>query len=280
MVDFYKGKIPIIRRSIDDGFLQNGMTADPSSFGCIPRDYEQDPVLMGDSPSALKLYDDSELDAVFDEQEEQESSLEHMFLPDGKTPAFINLDQNGDGYCWGYSTGHAIMFDMLKRNYPVLRVNPHATCAIIKRGRDEGGWCGLSGKWGRDNGYALDGTGVGEWPGHSRDVKRYDTPELRRAMARHKVAEDWYDLGRPEWDQTLAKRQIATLGSSNVPCPVDYSRFAHSMCMIRYVRIERNSWGVLVINSWKHWGYHGLGVLAEMYPDNAIGIRATTPSAA
>ena len=277
MVDFYHGKIPIIRRSIDDGFINQGRTPEPNGRGCAPRDYSVDPVLMGDSPSAMELYDPSEYDAVFDEQEELEASLEHIFLDGGK-PAFKNLRQGADGYCWAYSVGHAIMLDRLKRNYPPIRINPHATAAIIKKGRDEGGWCGLAGKFGREHGYAIEGTGTGQWPLQSRNLK-YDTPALRANMALHKVDEDWYDLGRAEWDQHLAKSQIATLGLSNVPCPVDYNRFAHSMCMIRYVRIERGSWGVLVLNSWDNWGYHGLGVLAEMYPDNAIGIRSTTPSA-
>lgn len=277
MPNLYKGRIPIIRRSLDEGFLRNGDVGEMST-GCIPRDYDIDPVAMSDSPAGMKLYDPSEYDAVFDEQEEQESSLEHIYLAGGK-PAFRLLDQNGHGACWAYSTGHAIMLDRMKRNYAPIRINPHATFAIIKRGRDEGGWCGLSGKFGREHGYAVEGNGPGQWPLHSRDLK-FDTPALRANMAMHKVEEDWYDLGRKEWDQTLAKNQIATLGLSNVPCPVDYNRFAHSMCMMRFVRFEPGAWGVLVLNSWPTWGYYGLGVLAEMYPNNAIGIRSTTPSAA
>lgn len=277
MQDFYKGKIPIIYRSLDEGFL-NQMVADPSAFGCIPRDYEVDPVLMSDTPSGMGLFDPSEYDARFDEQEKYQSSLEHIFLDGGK-PAFDLLDQNGHGYCWAYSTGHCIMLDRMKRNYPPIRINPHATAAIIKRGRDEGGWCGLSCKFGREHGYAIEGTGPGQWPLHSRDVKEYDTEKLRASMAMHRVAEDWYDLGKKEWDQTLSKQQIVTLGLSNTPQSLDYNRFSHSMCCLRVVRIERGHWGPLVIQSWKGWGYHGLGVLADMWPDNAIGIRSTTPSA-
>lgn len=276
MVDFYKKRIPIIRRSLDEGFLQRGAVADPNAFGCIPRDYNIDPVLFGDSPAEMKLYEPSDWDAVFDEQEDTESSLEHIFVNDGET-AFDLLDQNGHGYCWSYSTGHAIMLDRMKRNFPPIRINPHATAAIIKGGRDEGGWCGLSGKFGREHGYAVQGNGPGQWPLHSRDLKN-DTPQLRANMAMHKVSEEWYDLGKKEWDQTLSKRQIATLGLTNVPCPVDYNRFGHSMCMVRFVRFEKGAWGVLVLNSWRNWGFRGLGVLAEMYPDNAIGIRSTTPS--
>lgn len=276
MVDFYHGKIPIIRRSLNEGFL-NQRDAGGQAFGCIPRDYDVDPVLMSDSPDGMKLYDPSEYDAVFDEQEKQQSSLEHIYL-DGDEPAFKLLGQNGHGYCWSYSTGHCIMLDRMKRNYPPIRINPHATAAIIKGGLDEGGWSGLSCKFGREHGYALEGNGRGEWPLHSRDL-RYDTPELRASMAMHKVDEDWYDFGRKEWDQKLSKQQIATIGLSNIPGALDFNRFGHAMCMIRFVRFERGAWGPLVLNSWTGWGYHGLGVLAEMYPDNAIAVRSTTPSA-
>ena len=122
----------------------------------------------------MELIPESEWDARFDEQEATQSSLEHIYLngPNGG-PAFVNLDQNGDGYCWAYSTGHSIMIDRMKRNLPLVRLNPHATAAIIKNGRDEGGWGGLSAKWGRENGYAEEGTGPGQWPLQSRNLK-YD----------------------------------------------------------------------------------------------------------
>lgn len=272
-VELFQGKIPIIRRDLNEGFLRGA--GDPS-YGCLPRDYDKDPVLMGDSPNGLKLYDDSEWDAVYDACMAQELLLYHQFLR-GDKPAFVNLDQNGDGYCWAYSTGGAMMLDRLKQNLPPIRLNPHATAAIIKRGRDEGGVCGESLKWAREFGYAVEGTGPGQWPLHSRNLK-YDTPELRAQMALHKASEDWYDLGKSIYDQVLTKRQIITLGLSAAPMALDYNRFSHSMCGVCVVRIEPGYWGPMVLQSWKGWGYHGLGILADMWPDNAVAIRSTTPS--
>lgn len=278
MPEFYKGKIPIIRRSLNDGFVRGTPDAEPAR-GCVPRDFDVDPVVMRDSPSAMKLIDPSEDDARYDEQEAQESSLEHIFLRGGAA-AFVNLDQNGHGYCWAYSTGHAVMLDRLKQNLPVIRINPHATAAIIKGGRDEGGWCGLSMKWAREHGYAVEGTGPGEWPKWSRDVRRYDTPELRAAMAKHKAEEDWYDLGSREWDQELSDRQLATCGFENCPAPVDFNEYSHSMCQLRKVRIERGAWGGLILNSWVGFGFHGLCVIPDTTarPDNAVALRSSTPS--
>jgi hypothetical protein len=279
MAELYQGKIPIIGRGgLNDGFVRGTPDLAPST-GCVERDYDVDPVMMGDSPAAMVLIPESEWDARFDEQEATESSLEHIYLRDGSSPAFVNLDQNGDGYCWAYSTGHAIMLMRLVQNQPLIRLNPHATAAIIKGGRDEGGWCGLSAKWARENGYAVEGTGSGEWPLHSRNLK-YDTPALRANMALHKNLEDWYDLGKREWDQELSEIQLATCGFMNWPAPKDYMKYSHSMCHLRTVRIERGRWGRLTLNSWQGWGYHGLAVipLDVARVDNAVAVRSTTPS--
>jgi hypothetical protein len=96
---------------------------------------------------------------------------------------------------FAYATGDAMMFDRMKQNLiadgaPPVIINPHATAAIIKRGRDEGGWCGLSMKWARENGYALVGNGPGEWPLHSLNLK-YDTNLLKfRARKRSTIRQD------------------------------------------------------------------------------------------
>lgn len=277
MPSFYKGKIPIIRRSLNEGFLRGEPAPSEIATGCVPRDYSVDPVEMRDSPDAMKLVADSDVADVVKAMDESQSGLEHIFLR-GDKPAFDLLDQNGDGYCWSYSVGHCIMLDRLKQNLPMVRINPHATAAIIKGGRDEGGWCGLSMKWARANGYAEEGAGLGQWPLHSRNL-RYDTPELREAMALHKAEEDWYDLGRKEWDQKLSRRQLITCGLNNIPCAVDYNRFGHSMCQVGIVMID-GAPASLILNSWKSFGYFGLCVLApDIWPDNSVGLRSSTPSA-
>lgn len=275
MQSFYKGNIPIIET---DGPATNLSHPTDVKFGMVPRDYKVDPEPMFAQPTDMELIPQSEWDARYDEQEAQQSSLEHIFLsgPNGG-PAFVNLDQNGDGYCWTYSTGHSIMMDRLKRNLPMVRLNPHANGAIIKGGRDEGGWCGLSAKWGRENGYAEEGTGPGQWPLHSRNLK-YDTPELRAEMAKRKIEEEWTDLTKQVYDQNLTMAQVATCGFNNIPGPRDYNWWGHSVCGIRWVRIERGSWGQLILNSWKGWGRYGLGVLRgnQAICNGGLAIRLTS----
>lgn len=275
MAELYKGAIPIIDTEQPDNDMLFPVGA---TFGLVPRDYSKDPESLFAPPSEMQVIPESEWDARFDEQERLQSSLEHIYLsgPNG-TPAFKNLDQNGHGYCWAYSTGHAIMLDRLRRNLPLVRLNPHATAAIIKRGADEGGWCGLSAKFGSEVGYAVEGNGPGQWPLHSRDLRR-DTPELRAQMAKYRIDEDWVDLTRQVWDRNLTTAQVATGGFCNIPGPGDYNWWGHSVCRVRWVRVEPGSWGQLILNSWPNWGHFGLGVLRgnKAICNGALGIRSTT----
>lgn len=276
MAEFYKGQIPIL----DPVNVADRDTLHQGVKGLVPRDYDQYPQEFFGAPDEMDVIPKAEWDARFDEQEAEQSSLEHLFLRGGK-PAFVNLDQNGDGYCWAYSVGHALMLTRLRDNLPLVRLNPHATAAIIKGGADEGGWCGLSAKAAQSVGYAVEGTGPGQWPPHSRDLK-YDRPALRAAMAKFKTTEEWRDLTKREWDQTMVAPQLATCGFMNVPAPSDFPWWGHSVCQVRWVRIEAGSWGPLILNSWLGWGRFGLAVLrgSQATAGGAVAIRASTPSAA
>lgn len=278
-MDFYKGRIPILDMDQAPSALSH---PNHVAFGAVPRDYTSSPESMFSSPTQMQLVDESEYDARYDEQEATESSLEHIYLSGpNKTPRFVNLDQNGDGYCWCYSTGTAMMLDRLKQNLPIVRLNPHGPAAIMKKGRDEGGWCGLAAEFARDNGYPVEGTGPGQWPKQSRDL-RYDTPQLREAMKLHRVTEDWVDLTRQVYNRVLTQQMLFTCGFNNIPCPSDFNWWAHSVCQVRKVRIEKGSWGTLILNSWLNWGHFGLAVLrgSQAIANSAVAYRASTASAA
>lgn len=269
-MDMYKGSIPIIDGNgpqFADMLFPKG-----ASFGCIPRDYTVQPAnTFGALPSSMVLIPESELDARYDEQEEQQSSLEHLYLRGGK-PAFVNLDQDVLPDCWTFSTAHAIMFNALRRGSPIPRLNPHAIAVILNQ--LNGGWWGLSAKFARENGCPVDGNGPGEWPGHSRS-RQYDTPALRTAMAAHKITEEFVDLSLSVYDQKLTRQQYWTALMNNQPTPSDFREWGHSVCAIRRVRIERGSWGPLIINSWLGWGRFGLAVIRNWFPMGAGSILAS-----
>jgi len=276
MPDFYKGSIPILDQAVA---ADRDTLFDPSqSFGMVPRDYSVDPPEMFAPASEMDVIPKSEWDARYDEQEANKSSLERLYLngPNGE-PAFVNLDQDGYGYCWGHSVTHAAMLDRLKQNLPPMRLNAFSICAPIKGGKDEGGWCGLAAKYLAENGVAEEGTGPGQWPLQSANLK-WLTPECKAEMAKRRTQEEWRDLTRQVWDQSMTTLQLATCGFLNVPAPSDFNWWGHSVCQVRWVRIEPGSWGPLILNSWKGWGRHGLAVLrgSQAIANGAVAIRSTT----
>lgn len=251
---------------------------DLKGHGLVPRDYSIHPREMFDPPSNMELIPDSEVDGRIEDQEKHKSSLEHLRDRAVDGQPFPSLDQNGDGYCWAYSTGACMILLRLVAKMPYVRFNPHATAAIIKRGRNEGGWCGLSAKWSREVGYAADS----HWPGHSRDLKN-DTPALRANMALYRCLEDWVDLARDVYDQNLTIQQVRTCMLLNLPCAVDFNWWGHSVCAIRWVKVEAGSYGLKILNSWTdQWGERGTSVLrgSKMVPDGAISLRVITPTVA
>lgn len=271
-MDFYKGSIPIIDDSSKDMLeVPEGM-----GRGYVPRDYNAYPETMFASPpSEMVVYKESEWDALYNEQEEKKCSLEHLYLPDGKNPVFPNLDQGPNGYCWMFSKGSAMMMLRLLNNQPIVRLNPTSTAALVKNFRDEGGWCGLGVEELRTIGMADDN----HWPGNSRD-RRNDTTEMRTNASKYRLVEEWYDLSRPVHGQKLTKLQLATCGFNLIPCPSDFMWWSHSVCQIRWVRIEKGSWGPLILNSWANWGRSGLAVLrgSKANADGAIALSAVTAS--
>jgi hypothetical protein len=261
-MEYWNG-FPLIDDGTPDGDLFDVLDADgqATTRGCVPRDYTVQPLDFFAPPRDMAVIPRSEWDARIDQQEQTQSSLEHLYLRGANNgPQFVNLDQNGNGYCWAYSVGHCIMLARLRDNQPLIRLNPHGPAAIIKRGADQGGWCGLSAQFAREHGYPVEGTGAGQWPLHSRDLRR-DTPELRAAMRNYVVTEDWVDLMRPVYSQNLTMDQIATCLLCNQPCALDFSWWGHSVCGVRKVKVEAGSYGTLILNSWKGWGRHGLGIL-------------------
>lgn len=274
MASMYKGKIPIIDGDLNAGFVRGTPDIKPS-FGAVPRDFSVQPVKMRDSPSAMVLVPESEYDARYDAGEAAEDSLEHIYLRAAEAGRFDFLDQDGFPDCWCHSTAHALMIDRLKQHLPFLKLNAVAVATMI--GRTDGGWCGLSMEFAREQGFPVVGDGPGQWPYQSRRGR--DTPELRANMKLHRDLKDWYDLSKQVYDQALTAKQLATCLYANNPSPTDYNPFGHSMLALRHVRVERGLHGWLTLNSWQGFGYHGLCVIIGMTPDSSVSLLSSTPSA-
>lgn len=181
------------------------------------------------------------------------------------------------GNCWAHSTTHAVMLSRAVANLPYVPLSAFAVAAIIKNGRDEGGWCGQSAKFARD-------VGIPDqkyWPQGSRQLSR-DTSEMRANAALHKITEDWYDLARAIHAQDLTFDQLASCLLRGQPCPVDFNWWGHSVCAMDLVEVEAGSFGIRIWNSWLNWGENGTGIIrgSKAVPDGALCVRQTIPSAA
>lgn len=274
MGDFYKGVIPIIDVNTDAGKeLVNPMGV---GSGLVKRTLQAHPI-MGTAPNAMQTLKRSEWDAYYAEKQARKASLVDMFLRDPNKPAFINLDQNGDGDCWAYSNGHAEMFWYLLTGVPLVeipRLNPHFIATYLRR--FDGGWCGAGMKVLMEVGCCEEGDGPDQWPKWSHDV-RLLTPERLAAAAKHKVLTPVYDIAKPIYGQEMTELQIANLGLTNIPAPTDYNEMSHSMCQIDWVKFENGSWGPVIINSWYKWGHYGLGALRGMDADGAVAVLTMNP---
>lgn len=237
--------------------------------GQQPRDYSTSPVEMFEPPSDLPLIPRSEWSARIKEMEETKSRLSDL------RDNIPSLDQGQVGWCWSHSTTHCVMLLNRINNQPYVPLSAFSVAAIIKGGRDEGAWCGLSAKFLREVGVATQE----EWPQGSRDVRR-DTPALRASMAKRKVTEEWVDLTRSVWDTELTFDQLMTCLLCRIPCAVDYDHWGHSVCALDPVEVEANSFGVRIWNSWSDgWEDRGMAVLRgnKAVPDGAVALRAAKP---
>jgi hypothetical protein len=273
-------KSPLLSKSepiFDDGKVDTDkwfypvIDGERKGMGLVPRDLKESPPSMFSAPpSDMKLIPRSEWSARCKEQIEQKSRLSDL-------KNFDALDQNGQGYCWYYSTTSCVMMLRAVMNEPMVRLSAHAGAYIIKNGRDEGGWCGLSAERQKSHGTPS----VQFWPEKSMNGRQYDKPETWEDAAKHKVTEDWIDLTRNVYDRNLTFDQLASCLLNDIPCAVDFSFWAHSVCALDLVEVESGSFGIRILNSWsKNWGEAGMGILrgGKERPDGAVALRVTGAS--
>jgi hypothetical protein len=274
-------------------------------MGYVPRDLNQYPVPMFDPPSQLSLIAETEWPERIKDKIATKSQLSDLRNTAMNGQQFPALDQNGQGYCWAYSTTACVMLLRAVMNQPYVRLSAHAIGCTVKNYRDEGGWCGLSADFHKNKGCPS----VQHWAEKSMS-KSNDKPETWANAAQHKVTEDWIDLGQAVYDRNLSFKQMATCLLCNIPCALDFNWWGHSVCGMDLVDgvssfnagMLRSSNGKLmeacefdvlfetdvtagfaprILNSWTNtWGEAGTGVLAgsKGIPNGAVALRVTGAS--
>lgn len=245
--------------------------------GYEPRDFKTSPAEMFAPPSEMPLIPRSEWDARIKEQEEQESSLEHIRLREGPGGQMIkSLDQGQYGYCWSHSTVQALILQRAAAHQPYVPLSAYAVAAKIKNYRNEGGWCGLSADFVRKNGVPSEAF----WPQQNMS-RSNDNANTWKNAELHKSVEEWIDLTRAAYDKVMTFDQVATCLLTNTPVALDFNWWGHSVAGIRLVKVENGSYGIKIWNSWSDsWGDRGMGILQgnRAIADNAIAIRSSIAS--
>jgi hypothetical protein len=268
----------IIDENTNSDLLYPKINGSRVGTGFDPAQVKQDAFrpLFGDAPDQLKVIPRSEWDARFEEQERLKSSLWHVRQYAANGQQMPTLDQNGQGYCWAYSTTRCVMYLRALMNQPYVRLSAHAIGCMIKGFRDEGGWCGLSADFHKSRGCPS----VEKWPEKSMN-RSNDNAGVWENAAGHKVTEEWMQLTGHVADRNMTEEQLATCLFLNIPVAIDIPAWGHSISGIRWVRSEPGAWGPGIDNSWTdQWGENGYSVLQGNMKKwmSAIALRVTTAS--
>ena len=238
--------------------------------GLVPRKHSIYPAEMFDPPGQMRIIPRSEYEDRIKEMEATKSRISDI-LRAQKIPS---MDQGPNGYCWSHSTVKCLMIVRALNNQPYIPLSAYMVAAIIKRGANEGGWCGLSAKFLRDHGACSQAL----WPQGNRDYRKLDTPECRADAAKHKVTEEWVDLTRDVYDQNMVDEIVNTCLLTRTPTAGDFNHMSHSVALCDLVIVEPGSIGKRYRNSWgQGWGDEGFAVLrgSKAITDGAVALRVT-----
>lgn len=271
---------------IDDDFKDNDALYRPvvdGEFKGRGHDPAQiDPAVesMFQPPSGIQKIDKAKWSDEIKELVRQQallSDLRKTVADGGMMPC---LDQGPVGYCWAHSTAHCVMLDRGLRNMPYVPLSAYSVAATIKRGADEGGWCGLSCKFMREKGIVSQAL----WPQGDRGFSKYqNNPAIWEDAAKHAIVEDWYDVAKREYDQEINFEAVCSLLMSGIPVVGDFNWWGHSVALLDVVEVEPGDFGIRILNSWgMGWGDAGTSVLrgSKARPDGAIAVRTTKVSLA
>ena len=254
--------------------------------GYVPRDYSLNPVgsYEGVAPFNIELIPRSEWSSRIKDLEQSGAMYADLRKVGDNGNHVKSLDQNGQGYCWAYSTANAITCCRIRDNQPYVRLSAHAVACKIKGFRDEGGWNPLSAEFAIKNGYP----DVLVWPEKSMQ-RQYDNAATWENAAKHKIVDGWMDLTPPVYDRNLTFDQLMTCLLLRIPCPVDFNWWSHSVCGCDPVEVDSsrplsdiNRWGIRIWNSWTDsWSQLGMGVLVgnKAVPNGATACKGVTQSA-
>lgn len=251
------------------------------SRGLVPRDFAASPreMFAPVTPAEIPLIPESEFQARIKEQEEQQSSLEHILRAKGIKSKNQNQPHTNPprwGACWMYDVVGCVETAMVRDGQPYTELSAFGLAQQVMEGQDKGGWCGLAAE-------RIEKTGVptaAKYPEWDTNWKKYrDDASVWEDAAKYRITYSFRDVGAGHYYyQKLTYQQLISCLLLNIPCPCDFNWWSHSTQMLRAVWVDgracprgRNSWG----DQWSDLGFFTLqGTRA--HPDSALALVATT----
>lgn len=259
----------------------NDVFFDPAhGRGGEPRDYSVQPEEMFAAADQIPNVPKAEWDERIAEQDREQASLFHVVQRGNYGQPIPGLNQGQYGFCWGHSTAHAIMAARARANLPYTPLSAFGLVHLADPARaqnNRGGWCGLSAEAARTKGIPTQEA----YP--QGRVLASVSQEILDVALKFRVTEDFVDLTKPVWYQSLTFDKVASCLLTGRPCPVDFNWWGHSVCAVKLVRVEAGSYGLLIWNSWgPSWGENGFGILrgSKAIPDGAICVNSVKATAA
>jgi len=245
-----------------DHFLDPVVDGEKKGKGLVERDLKKFPIKdpVGTPPFEIKTIPRSQWSDIIKDKKKYKWNLSDIRNRGDRGKQISSLDQNGQGYCWAYSTGAAVTLCRAKSHEPYVRLSPHAVAWVIKNGRDEGGWGALSAEFIAEKGIPS----INTWPEKSMNGRQYNVAATWEEAKLYKTTEDFVQRDARVYDRNLTFDQIATCLLTNNPVVCDFRWWGHSVCAMDLVEVEPGSFGLLIINSWSdRWGKDGTGVLRD-----------------
>jgi len=242
---------------IDDSNAQlyveeNKVLSGAFGSGMVKRDYALHGLGSYANVFSGEIIPRSKWDDLIKRQDDNESSPYHHHIASDVEV----LDQNGYPYCWMYGTVAGVMNRYASQGLPVPFLSATAPAAQGKDYKQEGGWAAEAIPYIEKYGLPT----VDTWPQHSLDRKLAKNHEQQLDAARHGIVQ-FEELPQSNFDAAAS----CLLDPYN-PSPVTLGLmwWGHLVCGLRLVKVDRNTYGILIVNSWtREWGENGFKVLVE-----------------
>ncbi len=251
--------------------------------GLVPRDYSQLPVGCYAAAPPWSL-DDMPLIPMEEwperiaDMEAKKRRVSDIYAVGNLGQRIPSLDQNGQGYCWAYSTTACVQMLRSIANMPYVPLSAHSVACKIKGFRDQGGWGALSLDFIKAHGVMPQSV----WPAKSMS-RQYDTEANWETAKPYRVTEGFVDLEPAVYDRRMSILQVGTCLLSMVPVIADYNHWRHSVALMDLVDVYPNRsardplrYGTRHKNSWTdRYGVNGEAVLkdSKAWPDGGAAPR-------